>query len=81
MNAKFKIVSFLGVLLCTLCLSVNSYAGWDYYASVRVDKMNGSTYIVLDCVNLPGDDCNMVGASIRTDVSFWNNILLLVKRV
>lgn len=69
MKLKFKIASFLGALLFTLCLSVNSFAGWDYYASSRVDNMDGRTYIVMDCEDKLGDDCNMIGSAIRTDVT------------
>lgn len=65
-----KILLMLGFLLATFAISQPvSAEGWDYYADVYVDKMDGRTYLVSYCVERPGDDCNMVGSAHRTDIS------------
>jgi hypothetical protein len=74
MKKAVRRISYLGVVMFTLCFSFNTFAGWDYKSQVSLDRMGGILYIVTHCENKLGDDCNMPGSASRTDISILESL-------
>ncbi|MGW8121809.1 hypothetical protein ACV07N_04045 [Roseivirga echinicomitans] len=79
MKNGFRIISSLGALMLMLCLSFNSFAGWDYKSEVSLDRMEGRLYIVTHCEDKLGDDCNMPGSASRTDISIIEKLIGVIR--
>lgn len=70
---KFSFGGFLVLLM--LAIPNYSHAGWDYYAAVSIDIMNGRTYIVSHCEDKIGDDCTNPGSATRFDVTAVSEVI------
>jgi hypothetical protein len=75
MKKAVRRISYLGVVMFTLCFSFNTFAGWDYKSEVGFDRIDGRSYVVIHCEDKLGDDCNMVGSATRIDYSIIEQIL------